>query len=69
MDIGDCAFGVADGGGGSQVQERRPEGVFQLPGDQTPKPLWQSLLKVAGEKSPLFLKLDSRVAEWFSSWL
>ena len=35
--IVDYAFGMADRSGGSPFQERRPEAVFQLPGDHIPQ--------------------------------
>ena len=44
MDIGDCAFGVANGCDGSPFQEGGPEGVFQLPGDYILQPPWEGPL-------------------------
>ena len=52
VDIGDCAFGVAERCGGSPFQEGRPEGLFQPPGDHTPQQPWEGQLQGAGEESP-----------------
>ena len=51
MDIGDCAFGIADRPGGSPFQEGRPGFVFQLPGDHIRQPPWEGQLQGAGEES------------------
>ena len=41
--VGDSASGLADRGGGPSIQKGGLEGVFQLSGDHTPQPPWESL--------------------------
>ena len=52
VDIRACSFGVADRYSCLPIQEEEPEGVFQLPGNYTPKLPWEDLLQGAGQESP-----------------
>ena len=69
MAVGGSASGQADWGGGPSIQKGGPEGVFQLSGDHTPQPPWESLLQGTGEEN----LSDSRTSDsggtmQFSSW-
>jgi len=56
--------GVADPGGGSYFYE--PGRMFQLQGDHTTQPPWESLLQDVGEEAPTdCLTSDSGEAVWF----
>ena len=56
LDIGDCAFGVADGCGCPSFQEGEPEVVFQQPGNHTPQPPQESLLQVLERRARLLVE-------------
>ena len=51
MAVRDGASGLADWGGGPSIQEGGPEGVFQLSGDHTLQPPWESLFQSTREEN------------------
>ena len=49
--VGNSASGLADRVGGHPIQKMEPAGVFQLSGDHTPHPPWESLFQGTGEEN------------------
>ena len=68
--VRDSASGLANWGGGPSIQKGGLEGVFQLSGDHTPQPLWESLFQGTGEDNSNDSQTsDSGGTMQFLSWL